>query len=39
MNLNRVDSGYSITPSRIVANYIAGMTDRYALENYKRMFD
>lgn len=39
INLNRVDSGYSITPSRVVANYIAGMTDRYALENYKRMFD
>lgn len=35
----RLDDGYYITPTRIIANYIAGMTDRYALENYKRMFD
>lgn len=39
INLKRKDGGYSITPSRVIANYIAGMTDRYALENYKRMFD
>ena len=24
---------------RIVADYIAGMTDRYALEEYKKLFD
>lgn len=36
---DRVDSGYIITPERVVANYIAGMTDRYALLNYKRMFE
>ena len=35
----RADSGYDISPSRVIANYIAGMTDRYALLNYKRMFD
>ena len=35
----RADSGYDITPSRVIANYIAGMTDRYALLNYKRMFE
>ena len=37
--VNRRDNGYDITPSRVIANYIAGMTDRYALENYKRMFE
>lgn len=36
---NRMDSGYNITPDRVVANYIAGMTDRYAMEIYKRMFE
>ncbi len=36
---NREDSGYRITPKRVIANYIAGMTDRYALVNYKRMFE
>ncbi|MCQ2790153.1 MAG: dNTP triphosphohydrolase [bacterium] len=35
----REDSGYRITPKRVIANYIAGMTDRYALVNYKRMFE
>lgn len=35
----RADSGYRITPKRVIANYIAGMTDRYALVNYKRMFE
>lgn len=35
----RKDAGYDITPQRVIANYIAGMTDRYALENYKRMFE
>lgn len=37
--VRREDSGYRITPKRVIANYIAGMTDRYALENYKRMFE
>ena len=35
----RKDAGYDITPQRVIANYIAGMTDRYALENYRRMFE
>ena len=35
----RADSGYCISPNRVIANYIAGMTDRYALLNYKRMFE
>ena len=39
LDLEIKDSGYLISPSRVIANYIAGMTDRYALENYKRMFD
>jgi dGTPase len=26
-------------PSRVVADYIAGMTDRFALDEYKRLFD
>ncbi len=37
--MDRKDSGYDITPARVIANYIAGMTDRYAMENYKRMFE
>lgn len=36
---SRQDAGYDITPTRVIANYIAGMTDRYAMENYKRMFE
>lgn len=36
---NRKDAGYDITPTRVIANYIAGMTDRYAMENYQRMFE
>ena len=24
---------------RVVADYIAGMTDRFALEEYKKLFD
>ena len=36
---DRKDAGYDITPTRVIANYIAGMTDRYAMENYQRMFE
>lgn len=39
VSFKRDDSGYKITPKRVIANYIAGMTDRYALVNYKRMFE
>lgn len=39
LSFKRADSGYDISPSRVIANYIAGMTDRYALLNYKRMFE
>jgi dGTPase len=27
------------TVARVVADYIAGMTDRFALEEYKKLFD
>jgi dGTPase len=27
------------SPKRVMADYIAGMTDRYAIEEYKRLFD
>ncbi len=27
------------TPKRVICDYIAGMTDRYALEEYKKFFD
>ena len=36
--IDRHDSGYEFTPERVICNYLAGMTDRYALENHKRMF-
>jgi dGTPase len=26
-------------PERIIADYIAGMTDRYAIQEYERLFD
>lgn len=39
VNPNRLDSGYKLTSERVICNYISGMTDRYALENYKRMFE
>lgn len=35
----RKDDGYEITKERVIINYIAGMTDRYALVNYRRMFE
>ncbi len=35
----RMDFGYKITPNRVICNYLSGMTDRYALENYKTMFE
>ena len=33
----RIDQGESV--HRVVCDYIAGMTDRYALEQYKKLFD
>jgi dGTPase len=27
------------TPKRVIADYLAGMTDRYAIEEYKKLFD
>lgn len=27
------------TPQRVICDYIAGMTDRYAIQEYKRLFD
>jgi dGTPase len=33
----RIDGGESV--QRVVCDYIAGMTDRYALEQYKKLFD
>ncbi len=32
------DDGFPQTPARVVADYIAGMTDRYAIESYQRLF-
>lgn len=26
-------------PARLIADYIAGMTDRYALDEYRRLYD
>ena len=34
---SRVERGEE--PSRVVCDYIAGMTDRYCLEEYKKLFD
>jgi len=34
----RMDRGPD-TPQRIMCDYIAGMTDRYAIEEYRRIFD
>ena len=39
VSTSRKDDGYDIIPTRVIANYIAGMTDRYAMANYKRMFE
>ncbi|HKA29712.1 MAG TPA: deoxyguanosinetriphosphate triphosphohydrolase, partial [Candidatus Binatia bacterium] len=32
-------SEHGETVARVVADYIAGMTDRFALEEYKKLFD
>ena len=36
---NRVDSVNKIHRQRIISDYIAGMTDRYAIMEHKRIFD
>lgn len=36
---DRKDGGYEISPNRVICNYLSGMTDRYALETYKIMFE
>jgi len=33
------DQASSTTPERFIADYIAGMTDRYALEEWEKLFD
>ena len=33
------EHGDDAARARVVADYIAGMTDRYALDEYKRLFD
>ena len=35
----RVGGPLSLEACRVIADYIAGMTDRYALQEYKRLFD
>jgi dGTPase len=40
--LQRIQSEHALIPerqARIIADYIAGMTDRYALEEYERLFN
>ena len=34
---NRIEDGEE--PARVIADYVAGMTDRFALQEYKRLFD
>lgn len=34
-----LNDGYRDTPARVLCDYIASMTDRYALETYDRLFD
>jgi dGTPase len=34
---SRIERGEE--PHRVVCDYIAGMTDRYCLEEYKKLFD
>ena len=36
---NRVDSVNNSNRQRIISDYIAGMTDRYAIMEHKRIFD
>jgi len=33
------NDGYRLTPARVLCDFIASMTDRYALETYDRLFD
>ena len=32
-------AAYAHEPHRIVADYLAGMTDRFALDEHRRLFD
>ena len=34
---SRIERGEE--PARVVCDYVAGMTDRYCLEEYKKLFD
>ena len=38
-NTTRSRIGRGENPARVVCDYIAGMTDRYCLEEYKKLFD
>ncbi|MBI1992608.1 MAG: deoxyguanosinetriphosphate triphosphohydrolase, partial [Candidatus Omnitrophica bacterium] len=38
-NTTRSRIGRGEDPHRVVCDYIAGMTDRYCLEEYKKLFD
>jgi dGTPase len=38
-NTTRARLGRGEDPHRVVCDYIAGMTDRYCLEEYKKLFD
>jgi dGTPase len=35
----KTDGAYSETTARLVADYIAGMTDRFALDEHRQLFD
>ncbi len=35
----KLGEGYVTTPLRVICDYIASMTDRYAIEEYDRLFD
>ncbi len=35
----RTDGSATLRTARVVADYIAGMTDRFAADEYRRLFD
>ena len=35
----RCDGARTVTPARVVADYVAGMTDRFAIQEHRNLFD
>jgi dGTP triphosphohydrolase len=35
---SRQGDGFAVTPVRVLADHISGMTDRYAFDCYRRLF-